>query len=113
MRTWLLSWKEKNKRLAVMCIDLLLIWLALWLAICAHLGGITPIAGMTDGSWLFLVAPLVSIPVFIRLGMYRVVLRYTDIEALIIITRAVSLSGLLFALFIGMQKRQELCCARW
>ena len=100
MRTWLSSWKERYKRLVLMSTDIVLIWLALWLALCLHRGSLGLISVITESAWLFLAAPLIAIPIFYLLGMYRVVLRYTDGEALIMIGRAVLVSVLFFALFI-------------
>lgn len=100
MRTWLLSWREGYKRIALISTDLLLIWLALWLAFSMHWGLLGSVALVVEGIWLFLAAPLIALAVFMQFGMYRVVLRYTDIEALIIITKAVLVSTVLLALLI-------------
>ncbi|MEM7209849.1 MAG: nucleoside-diphosphate sugar epimerase/dehydratase [Pseudomonadota bacterium] len=55
--------------------------------------------------WLILAAPLVSIPVFIRFGLYRAVLRYIGREAVITVFNAVTLSSLLMALVIFFASR--------
>src|SRR5690606_19417587 len=51
-------------------------------------------------AWLFLLAPVLAIPLFIRIGMYRAVMRYLGNDALIAIAKAVTLSSLLLALAI-------------
>lgn len=51
-------------------------------------------------AWLFSIAPLLSIPLFIRFGMYRAVMRYFGNDALIAIAKAVTLSALLLALAV-------------
>lgn len=50
--------------------------------------------------WLFFSAPLIAIPLFIRFGMYRAVMRYFGNDALIAIIKAVSLSALLLAVVV-------------
>jgi len=50
--------------------------------------------------WLFLSAPVVAIPLFIRFGMYRAVLRYVGNDALIAIGKAVSLSSLVLGILV-------------
>ncbi len=51
-----------------------------------------------ESWWLFLAAPLIAIPVFIRLGLYRAVVRYIEWRAELIIFKAVTVSALvLFA----------------
>jgi len=45
--------------------------------------------------WVFVVAPLLAIPVFIRLGLYRAIVRYIGVDALFTIFKAVALYTLL------------------
>ncbi|HAF90728.1 MAG TPA: hypothetical protein DCG67_03090, partial [Pseudomonas sp.] len=51
-------------------------------------------------AWLFALAPVLAIPLFIRIGMYRAVMRYLGNDALIAIAKAVTFSSLLLALAI-------------
>lgn len=53
-----------------------------------------------DPSLAFASAPVIAIPIFIRFGMYRAVMRYFGNDALITICKAVSLSALLLALVV-------------
>lgn len=100
MRIWLLGWPRRYKRLIQVAADTCLIWLALWLAFFVRLGFADLVNPFTERSWLFVAAPLIAIPIFIRSGMYRAVLRYAGIEALVTIAKAVSLSTLLLALLL-------------
>jgi FlaA1/EpsC-like NDP-sugar epimerase len=54
----------------------------------------------TQHFWLFLAAPVVAIPLFIRFGMYRAVMRYFGNDALIAIIKAVSLSSLILGVVV-------------
>lgn len=48
----------------------------------------------------FVCAPVIAVPLFIRFGMYRAVMRYFGNDALIAIIKAVSLSSLILALVV-------------
>lgn len=100
LRTRLVRLRRRQKRLIQVAIDVMLVWAALWLAFVVRLGDFEEIYPLDGHLWLFALAPLISIPLFIRFGMYRAVMRYFGTEALIAITKAVSLSALILALAI-------------
>ena len=91
---------RRYKRLIQVIVDVLLVWLALWLAFVLRLGEIDTVHPLGGHLWLFVIAPLVSIPFFIRFGMYRAVMRYLGNDALVAITKAVTLATLILALMI-------------
>lgn len=99
-RERLLGLKRRHKRLLQVVVDVLLVWLALWLAFVVRLGTDDLVDPLGGHLWLFILAPLLAIPLFIRLGMYRAVMRYLGNDALLIIAKAVSLSALLLALAV-------------
>ncbi len=80
--------------------DGVLVWLALWLAFIVRLGVDEIYGPLSTHYWLFLAAPIIAIPIFIRFGMYRAVMRYFGNDALIAICKAVSLSSLILALVV-------------
>ncbi|MDF1830588.1 polysaccharide biosynthesis protein, partial [Cycloclasticus pugetii] len=55
-----------------------------------------------EGSviWLFAVAPFIATPIFIRLGLYRAIIRYIGFHSLWVVVKAVSLYSLLIAFFV-------------
>lgn len=100
LRAKLLGLRRQHKRVLQVVTDVLLIWLSLWMAFIVRLGlddVINPLGGYL---WLFVAAPLISIPLFIRFGMYRAVMRYLGNDALWTIAKAVSLSALVLALAV-------------
>lgn len=100
VRASLLSLPRRQKRLLQVLTDVLLVWAALWLAFVVRLG-IEELANpFRDHLWLFLCAPVVAIPLFIRFGMYRAVMRYFGNDALIAIIKAVSLSSLILGFIV-------------
>ncbi|MBY8927808.1 polysaccharide biosynthesis protein [Pseudomonas sp. Wu6] len=100
LRTWLLKLPRHQKRLIQVVADVILVFFALWMAFVVRLG----IDEMTNPIkmhlWLFLAAPVVAIPLFIRFGMYRAVMRYFGNDALVAIIKAVSLSSLILGVVV-------------
>lgn len=100
LREWLLGLPRRYKRALQVVADILLVWLALWLAFIVRLGSAEEVEPLAGHLWLFLLAPVIAIPLFIRIGMYRAVMRYLGNDALVAIAKAVTLSSLLLALAI-------------
>ncbi|HDS1818545.1 MAG: nucleoside-diphosphate sugar epimerase/dehydratase [Pseudomonas sp.] len=100
VRKKLLGLPRRHKRMLQVMTDVILVWIALWLAFVVRLG-IDELANpLIDHTWLFLCAPVVSIPLFIRFGLYRAVMRYFGNDALIAIIKAVTLSALILGFII-------------
>lgn len=100
VRKKLLGLPRRQKRLLQVLTDVVLVWVALWLAFVVRLG-IDELANpLIDHTWLFLCAPVVAIPLFIRFGLYRAVMRYFGNDALIAIIKAVTLSALILGFII-------------
>lgn len=100
MKYWLLGLPRRYKRLLQVVTDIILIWLSVWLAFVLRLGLDSSLIALKANLWLFWAAPLVSIPVFIPLGMYHAVIRYIGKEALLTIFRSVSVATLLLLFLI-------------
>jgi FlaA1/EpsC-like NDP-sugar epimerase len=100
LRTALLRLPRRYKRLLQVIVDVVLVWSALWLAFVVRLGFDKRIDPFGDHAWLFIAAPVIAIPLFIRLGMYRAVMRYFGNDALVAIFKAVTLAALLLALAV-------------
>jgi FlaA1/EpsC-like NDP-sugar epimerase len=100
LRTGLLRLPRRYKRLLQVVVDVVLVWSALWLAFVVRLGFDKRIDPFGDHAWLFIAAPVIAIPLFIRLGMYRAVMRYFGNDALVAIFKAVTLAALLLALAV-------------
>ncbi len=99
-REKLLGLKRRHKRLLQLVTDVCLLWLALWLAFVVRLGFDGRVEPLGGHLWLFALAPVIAIPLFVRYGMYRAVMRYLGNDALWAIAKAVSLSALLLAVAV-------------
>ncbi len=100
LRDRLLGLPRRYKRLLQVITDVALVWLSLWLAFVVRLGSFDEVEPLGGHAWLFALAPVLAIPLFVRIGMYRAVMRYLGNDALITIAKAVSFSSLLLALAI-------------
>lgn len=100
VRKILLGLPRRHKRLLQVLTDVVLVWFALWLAFLVRLGVDDLANPVIDHTWLFLCAPVVSIPLFVRFGLYRAVMRYFGNDALIAIIKAVTLSALILGFII-------------
>ncbi len=99
IRSWMVERSKRVKRLLTFSADIVVLWAALWGAFYLRLG--------TDGAinplqyyWLFLAAPAIAVPIFIRQGLYRAVLRYLGRDAFATIFNAVTISALFLVLLI-------------
>jgi len=108
LRNRLLQLPRQAKRALQVFADTLLLWAALWLAFFIRLGWGRMIDPFGDYLWLFLATPAAAIPLFVRFGLYRAVLRYFGSSALVTIFNAISLSALLLALIIYLMQPEEL-----
>ncbi|WP_373293646.1 polysaccharide biosynthesis protein [Pseudomonas matsuisoli] len=98
MREWLVRLPRRQKRFVQIVADVLLVWLALWLGFVLRLGFDERLDPFDEHLWLFVAAPVVAIPIFVRFGMYRAVMRYIGNDALVAILKAVTLSALVLTL---------------
>lgn len=100
VRSTLLGLPRRHKRILQVITDIVLVWAALWLAFVVRLGFDPAENPIVHYAWLFVIAPVVTIPIFIRFGMYRAVMRYFGNDALVIIMKAVSLAALIISLIV-------------
>ncbi|CAE79570.1 nucleoside-diphosphate sugar epimerase/dehydratase [Bdellovibrio bacteriovorus] len=80
--------------------DVILLPLALYSAIALRLGTIRP--EVSPFWWLFLAIPFLTVPIFVRVGLYRAVIRYMDDRIIATVFYGVSLSVLLLTAAVVM-----------
>lgn len=92
---WFLSRPRTTKRILSIVIDYMVVMLVLWLAFSLRLSTLyqPPVSQL----WLFFLAPLIAIPIFIKLGLYRAIVRYIGLDALWTIFKAIGLFTVIFA----------------
>lgn len=107
LRAMLLALPRRQKRIIQVSTDVCLVWFALWMAFLVRLGIDDLINPIETHTWLFISAPVIAIPLFIRIGMYRAVMRYFGNDALVAIIKAVSLSALILGVVVYLYSNHQ------
>ena len=84
LRDRLLGLPRRYKRLLQVLADVILVWISLWLAFVVRLGSLDPIEPL-GACPVVRLGPGAGYSLFIRIGMYRAVMRYLGNDALITI----------------------------
>lgn len=99
---WLLALPRERKRVLMVLADSLLLPFAFWCAVALRYGTVMPkVAGFW---WLFPLIPLLSVPVFVRLGLYRAVIRYLEEKVMFTVVKGVTVSSILVLTVIGASR---------
>lgn len=93
----LLTLSRWQKRAIMLGADVVLLSLAVWVSFALRLGSWQPT--LNDGLWLVIVAPLLTIPLFITLGLYRAVIRFIGGQVLVALVQGITASTALLGLF--------------
>ena len=99
---WFLSRPRFVKRLITVSTDFVVIIVALWLAFSLRYSELywPP----QDQVWIFLLAPIVAIPIFTRFGLYRAVIRYLGVKVIWTTVKAIVFYTLIFAVIVLLAK---------
>ncbi|MDH6186349.1 nucleoside-diphosphate sugar epimerase/dehydratase [Polaromonas sp. CG_23.6] len=90
----LLALPRSAKRVFVIALDLVLTLVSVWIAFYLRVDQTgLPVA---QQAYVYLLAPVLALPVFVRFGLYRAIFRYTGMAALATTAKAVALYALLF-----------------
>ncbi len=95
---WFLSRSRTVKRMITLAVDLCAVIFSLWLAFSLRYGVLyqPPQAQL----WIFFLAPAIAIPIFIKMGLYRAIIRYLSLHALWTVIKATLLYALIFAVIV-------------
>jgi len=97
MQSKILGWPRAAKQWAVVALDVFLALAATWVAFTLRLDTLHRPSGAE--WWVYGLAPLLAVPIFVRFGLYRAIFRYTGQAALYATGRAVLLYG---AILLGI-----------
>jgi FlaA1/EpsC-like NDP-sugar epimerase len=97
----LLALPRPAKRVVVILLDISLCVLTVWLAYYLRLGTFVSFAGYdpwgVGASWAAVASITFALPIFVVMGLYRAIFRYSGWPALLTVARAMSIYGLLYA----------------
>src|SRR5690554_1525601 len=91
------------KRFIMILFDIVVLAFALWASFSLRYGQWTPPNALPD-LLLILSAPIVAIPIFVRLGLYRAVIRYLPERALWTTLQATTLAVLCWIVLIFLSQ---------
>lgn len=100
------SLSRSYKRLVMVAADLFALPLALWSGFALRFTDWWPVEQMAPFGLLFVVTPLAGVFIFARLGLYRAVVRFMGLHALLAVVKGVGLLALLMSAgmyFFGVQ----------
>ncbi len=100
MIRYFLSLPRRHKQAISLAADFVLLLLAFWSAVALRFETWNP--QLAPYGWQMLVAPLLAIPIFIRLGLYRAVIRFMEDRVVFVVAGGVTLSVMLLAAGIAL-----------
>lgn len=100
----LIELSNGQKRSIQIVADVILLSFALWVALFLRLSDEGWVWPEGDQVWLFLMGPVLAIPLYVRTGMYRAVMRHFGNVALYCIGKGVTVGFLAFAFVLLVAK---------
>ncbi|MCT8998683.1 polysaccharide biosynthesis protein [Chelativorans intermedius] len=94
IRDWIQARSRRTKRAALVAIDVFALMLIIWLAFCFRFERI--FVPNREQMLFMLAGPAIAVPIFVRMGLYRAVLRYLRERAIWTIVQAVTISTLIW-----------------
>ena len=91
----LIGLPRARKRALMLLADSICIPLALWTAVALKTGNLPQ--GLAAEPWLYAAAVLASVPIFVRLGLYRAVIRFIGPKAIVAVLSGVTSSAFVLA----------------
>ena len=91
---YILSIRRPFKQALILLVDVLLVVFALWAAFSLRYGRFYQPNG--DEFWLWIIAPIISVPVFLYFGLYQTIIRYIGFKSLWSVFQAISLYCLIW-----------------
>lgn len=95
-----LSLSRRQKQALAIGTDFVLLSFAFWSALALRFDTWSPV--LAGYGWQMLAAPLLAIPIFIRLGLYRAVIRFMEDRVVFVVAGGVTLSVVLLAAGVAL-----------
>lgn len=95
-----LTLPRSQKQAIAVVVDLQLLVLAFWSALVLRFETFSP--DLAAYGWQMIAAPLLAIPIFVRLGLYRAVIRFMEDRVVFVVAGGVTLSVLLLVALVAL-----------
>ena len=106
LRSVVLAFPRSFKRLFVMGVDSLLAIISVWISYYLRVGEFLPLFTQANEHFPFyawLISIVISTPVFLYFGLYRIIFRYAGGAAVLSIAKAMVVYGILYAMLISFK----------
>jgi len=95
------------KQFIMLFVDITTLLSALWFAFVLRIGEPWPAHYLYESWWIFFLIPVIMIPLFVKLGLYRSVLQYIGIKVITTTFKATTISLLVVGFFIFFFRLSE------
>lgn len=102
----ILNLRRRSKVFFMLLTDLFILPFAFYSSVALREGTFHPV--MSEYWWLFFCIPILTIPVFIRIGLYRAVIRYMDVRLLWTIFYGTTIATLLLTALVAIARINSL-----
>ena len=96
----ILKLRRRYKQFIAATTDFVVLLIAFWSAMVFRFETLSP--DFSGYGWQMLLAPVLAIPIFIRLGLYRAVIRFMEDRVVFVVAGGVTLSVILLAALIAL-----------
>lgn len=104
MRDRLTNLSRQKKQAIMISADVCFLLFAIWLSFALRLGDVWS-DKLESNLWIFILIPVVSIPIFIKLGLYRSVLKFMGTKVIVTAFQAITITSLILG-FVMMIFRE-------
>jgi FlaA1/EpsC-like NDP-sugar epimerase len=94
LHTRIINMSRNRKKVIMVLADFIALPLALWSAYALRLADFWPVEYLKPAWWLFLITPVLGLLIFMRLGLYRAVVRFMGAQAIWAVAKGVILLAL-------------------
>ena len=107
MKHRLTSLSRQKKQIIMIAADVFFLLFAIWLSFALRLGDAWSYK-LESNLWIFALIPLVSIPLFIKLGLYRSVLKFMGTKVIVTVFQAISITSLILGFVMMIFREADL-----
>jgi UDP-N-acetylglucosamine 4,6-dehydratase len=107
MKQALINLPRRYKQLLMLIADCFFLILAIWLSFSLRLGDPWPQDFLLQNWWMFFSVPIIAIPLFIKLGLYRSVLQHMGSKVIITSFQAITITSLIVGFLIMLFRVAE------
>ena len=90
----LINLSRGQKQALMLIFDFFILEFSLWLSFALRIGVFWPKDYMFPNWWIFIITPLIALPLFVKLGLYQSVIKYVGTKVVVTTFQAISITTL-------------------